>query len=339
MSPIPLKLVTDAVSAALDGGGSMSYAELASTTGYSERQIRRALKQLRRRGVSIESGGRPKRFSIPEPQRKHACRLVELNDDEILALKLAAQIARNTLTSTPLGRPLEEGLHRLLESLGSASISFDSEAQSHHWHFGDAPSRALNGEVFDLIRRAAENCQSLLIDYYSAGSETSHTGRKIDPYCITMRGGSWLVIAWCHLRSAIREFSMNDVVNARLCDPFTDPNPYFSRRDNFDADLYYRDRFRSLGGDGVHEVRLLVEKHQSRYFQRKIYHPTQQIREFDDGHVEVSYEVEGLDDVRSFVQSWGTGVTVLEPHELREILSVQATEIARRYGGGDSADS
>jgi len=339
MSSIPLKLVTDAVRAALDGSDSMSYAELASATGYGERQIRRALEQLRRLGVPIESGGRPKRFSIPERQRKHAYRLVGLNDDEILALKLAAQIAQNPLASTPLGRSLQEGLNRLLESIPSDSISFDSEAQSHHWHFGDAPSHALNEEVFDLIRSAAENCQSLLIDYYSAGSETSHTGRKIDPYCITMRGGSWLVIAWCHLRSAIREFSMNDVVNARLCDPVTDPNPYFNRRDDFDADIYYRDRFRNLGGDGVHEVRLLVEKHQSRYFQRKIYHPTQQIREFDDGRVEVSYEVEGLDDVRSFVQSWGTGVTVLEPHELREVLYVQATEIARRYGRGDGADS
>jgi hypothetical protein len=45
----------------------------------------------------------------------------------------------------------------------------------------------------------------------------------------------------------------------------------------------------------------------------------------------VSYDVAGLEEIRSFVQSWGVGVTVLEPKELVERIRGEAVEIGKRY--------
>lgn len=334
MSSFKLKLAVENVRNLLDSGQELTYRQLSEKTTYSERHVKRAIDALRSEGVSVQSRGRPLRFSIPEQFRRNACRTIDLTDEEILALKLAAQISHSALEPTPLCGALDTALKRLLESLAAGSISFDSEAQTRRWYFGDAPSSRLDPVIFNTIREAAIDNRSVRIDYYAARSEKEYTDRKIDPYCVTMRGGTWVVIAHCHLRNDLREFNLVDIRRAVLCDPGTETHAYFTIPDTFDPDLYFRDRFRHLGDGVVHEVRLLVEGHHASYFRRKNYHPTQQIEELGDGRIEVSFEVEGLDEVRSFAQSWGVGVTVLAPDELVALMRTQALELARRYDVG-----
>lgn len=330
--PTPvLERAVETVRRQLDIGEEFTYDDLCAATGYSQRHIKRAIDALNAAGVPVRSNGRPLRFSIPERHRRNACRTIGLTDDEILVLQLAAQISRSALEPTPLCTALVTALDRLLESLAAGSISFDSEAQTRRWYFGDAPSAPLDAAIFNTMREAAINNQSVRIDYFSASSGKESHNRKLDPYCITMRGGTWLVIAYCHLRNGIREFNLVDIGRAVLCDPATEAQAYFTIPESFDPGIYFRDRFRHIGIGDVYEVRLLVERHQAPYFRRKNYHPTQQIEERDEGRIEVSFEVQGLDEVRSFAQSWGVGVTVVAPDELVEMMREQAREIARKY--------
>ena len=104
-----------------------------------------------------------------------------------------------------------------------------------------------------------------------------------------------------------------------------------TRPDDFDADLYFHERFGALGGE-TRVVRLLVEPDAARYFREKSYHSSQVVEEErEDGRLVVSFEVEGLEDITSWAQSWGLSVKVLDPPELAERIAEEARRVAVRY--------
>lgn len=318
----------------LDAGVALTYVELCRRLALSDRHIRRAISELRASGVSVLSKGRPVRFQIPAADRRAIRVDASLSVDEVTALELAAQIAESALAATPLARDLSAAIERLFSATLGSIFAADVEALRTQWYFTDAPSAPIDATVFARLRQAIEERRSVVIDYFSAHSGTSSTDRRIDPYCIALRSGSWILIAWCHDRNEIREFNLVDTLRVELCEPDVDARAFFETVTRFDPDDYFRDRFRHLGGVTVYLVELLVESTHVAYFRRKTYHPTQQIALRSDGRAIVSYEVEGLDEIRSFAQSWGPAVTVLAPEELVERMRRDAETLARRYGTG-----
>lgn len=85
----------------------------------------------------------------------------------------------------------------------------------------------------------------------------------------------------------------------------------------------------------IRTVRLLVECNRTSHFEREEYHPTQVIEETPeergDGRMVVSYEVAGLDEVRTWIRSWGPGVKVLAPKKLAELVATDAAAVQARY--------
>ena len=323
----------------LDTRPELTYAQLEELTGYDERTIRRAINELQELGIVIAATGRPRRFSLSQELRRNNHRIVALNEEEILALRLAAQVARSVFAPTPIANQLASAFKRLLAEVDEQGISIDQEVQGKQWHFGDAPSSPINSETFNQLRQVIRNEEHVKIDYYAARSETFWSKRRVTPLCIAASGGTWLLIAWCYERRDIRDFNLVDVSKVYQWVPTEKEvdELKLAAEIPFNPELYFRDRFRLLGGEVVYEVRLLVEPHQARYFKRKLYHPTQQIEEErKDSRIVVSYEVEGLEELRSFTQSWGTGITVLEPKELRVMLEKQAEEVLERYRGSKS---
>jgi predicted DNA-binding transcriptional regulator YafY len=316
-------------------GEELSYAEMVERLGLSQKQVGRAIEELRQHDIPVESIGRIKIFFIPEDSRRAPYRVVELSEEEIVALTFAARASESVLEPTPLSGPLASAFDSLLRTLSEQPISFDVESQRRQWHFGGAHSVPLRGEVFRTLWHAILNRQSVTIDYFSARENRQTADRKVDPYTLAVRAGSWMLVGYCHRERKVREFSLPDISGAGLCDPETDARAFFEIRDGFDIEAHFRNRFNAVDGE-IQVVRLLVEPDRARYFKRKIYHGTQRIEEeHSDGSIVVRYEIGGLEDIRSWVQSWGTGVTVLEPEALRTIIREQAEEVARRYGRGE----
>ena len=323
------------ISGWLNSGEELPYAEMRQRLGLSQKQVGRAIDELRRHGIPVRSRGRTRTFFIPEDLRRTPYRVIELSEEEIVALSVAAQASVSVLEPTPLAAPLSSAFDSLLSSIGRQPISFDVESQRRQWHFGGAHSVPLNADIFRTLWQAILDRQSVRIDYYSARARRETRGRKVDPYTLAVRAGSWMLVAYCHQERGVRDFSLPDISGAVPCDPATDPRSFFEPREDFDIEAHFRDRFNAIPGE-LREVRLLVEPDRARYFRRKIYHSTQRIeKEHPDGRIVVSYRIAGLEDIRSWVQSWGTGVTVLEPEELREIIRGQAEEIVERYRGGE----
>ncbi len=314
-------------------GQELTLLDIEQTFNVSDRHARRLLATLRERGVPIRDRreGRSKIFYVEESQQRPGSCEVNLTEQEIFALSVAANASRAVFSSTPLAQPLEDAFTQLLGNLGSNVRSIDGDGTSTHFSFAEAPSVHIDPELFTTLVRSIDECHSIRIDYLTASSGKQSHARKVDPLGIAVRGGSWFLVAWCHRRRRPTDFSIAGISRAVPCDP-VEEEAFFIYPEDFDLELHFRDRFSALSGDEVYEVRLRVEPDRVPYFHRKEYHPTQQIEEHADGSATVSYEVSGLEEIRSFVQSWGIGVTVLEPEQLAERIKEEAEEVLGRYG-------
>ena len=301
--------------------------------GITERHARRLVVQLRERGVSVEErrDGRKKRFFIPQEHQQPDVQEFEFEERELHALAVAAVIAKSELGGTPLEQPLIRAFEKLEDKAMAVCYSFEPEQVPNQWHFGANAKGNFDPKIFASLEQAISSNHKVCIDYYTASTDQISRDRKIDPLLLARIRGSWLVVAYCHKRQGLREFSLAGVQRIRPLEE------YFNARSDFDPDTYFRKRFAVVGGEKVYTVKLRVESDRAIYFKRKTYHGTQKIEErCADGCLVVSFRVAGLDGVRTWAQSWGVGVTVLEPPELVEIVAREAGILARRYAKPDT---
>ena len=319
----------------LNEGAAPSLDELCALLDITKRHARRLLARLRRNGIPVQErrDGRIKRFYLEPEHRQAAVRGFAFDEEEMLALAVAAEAANAELGSTPLEAPLGRAFDKLLQELAPEAYTFEMEAQHDRWHFGASALSHVDPHVFKTLQQAINDNRSVCIDYHTASTGAFSTDRRIDPLQLVRQGSSWLVVAYCHLRQDLRDFSLAGIARIEPGDAF------FSSPGDFDPDSYFRDRFNALAGGAIYTVRLLVEPDRAAYFKRKAYHRTQMIEEErDDGRLVVSYEVAGLQEIRSFVQSWGVGVTVLEPPELVARVAEEAKVLAGRYGAEENGE-
>ena len=318
----------DHIHALLNDGNQPTVDELAAELSVSARHIRRLITLLRERKIPVRErrDGRSKRYYLyPEDQRRSTA-AIDLTEEEILALTVAASAARATLASTPLGEPINRAFGELLKKLGSEVRSFDSESQSVHWHFGDTPHVEIDPVIFRALAAAIDECRTVRIDYLTASTGEFTRERPVDPYAMAVRGGSWMLVAYCHKRRKVLDFALAGISGVLLSETF------FIRQAGFDIDRHFAGRFKALSGNRTHRVRLQVEPHKAAYFQRKRYNASQVIeQQLPDGSLIVSFDVAGLEEIRSFVQSWGPGVMALDPPELVLKIREELAELAAKY--------
>jgi predicted DNA-binding transcriptional regulator YafY len=299
----------------------------------SKRQARRLIKKLETAGVPLKERrrGHEKEYRLP-PEAWEASARLDLTEREALALLLAAGAAESGLGPAPLKEALSGATNSLVESLPSSVATFEPSSLMEQLHFGEASSVEVDPEVFTGLVEALSNRRAIEMDYYSASSNRLYEGRKIDPWALAVRGDAWLCVAHDHRSGELRDFNLTRIQAIRPRDPESNGGDYQIPED-FDLELYFAGRFESLDGTEAYEVRLLVEPEVVPYFESKAYHRTQQIHEKrrEDGRAVVSYEVMGLEEIASFVRSWGTSVKVLRPPELADRIAEEARRMAARY--------
>lgn len=321
----------------LRSGERLTQQEIAQRLDISKRQVRRLLNKLFEHDIPLQevrTEGAQKEYFLPGDELHVENLPIDLTERQVLALVVAAEAGRSALQPTPLADPLDAAVDKLLPHITPHVHTFQPDEERGHWHFSNALSTDLNPEVFETLERAIDRQQPVLIDYYTASSGRYWTGRKINPLVLAVPGGSWICVAYCHMREDLRDFSLAGIEAIEPCTTGGAPG-YFDRPEDFEPDLYFRDRFGATAGEGYYSVRILVEPDRAPYFERKEYHPTQVIEEApeerDDRRMVVSYEVAGLKDVRAWVRSWGPGVKVLAPPELAAMVAEDAAETQARY--------
>jgi predicted DNA-binding transcriptional regulator YafY len=318
----------------LQEGHTLTYAELTSRIGLSERQLARHMQQLRDEGYPIIENrqGKHKTFALPPERQQVAVPDLRFDNAELRALTVAAKASRSMLAATPHAAALGQAFDKLLAHARPVAYLFDVDEPLNDWHFDDQPADPIAPDSFHQLEIAMDARQPVYIDYFTAGRQRHSHQRKVDPYNFYKRGRSWIMVGYCHERRALRNFALPRISQVTPC-----LEEHFEILNGFDPERYFAGSLGAFTAGETYTLRLLVESDRASYFRERQYHHTQIIEEGgtgaerSDNRLIVSYELEGLDELRSFCQSWGTGITVLEPAELRELLRHEAEVLAARY--------
>ena len=321
-----------------DDGRELTLQQMQEQLGVSERQVRRLLEDLRKMGISVRhrhQDGR-KYFFLDEEDQRTELPGPRFSQAELRSLTLAAKASQGILAGTPYAEPLRSVFEKLLEQVDPVAYVFDVEDQLQTWQFEQVVSDAIALDNFRKLDQAIADRYSVRIDYTTGSSGQVSKGRRIDPYFFAKRGRSWMVIGYCHQKQNMRNFALVRISRVEVCDP-TKENAIFAIPEDFVPEEYFRGAFGAINSDTSYQVRLLVEPNKAFAFRDRKYHATQKIEaaadaeERPDGRIVVFLQMEGFEEIRSFVQGWGVGVTVLSPPELRERLYQEAEALAERY--------
>jgi proteasome accessory factor C len=236
-------------------------------------------------------------------------RPLRLNRSEALALYL-----RGTALAGEAGLPeapaLASALAKLADGLGPEALGgFPDRVEAATEH---RPVEAL-----DDLRHAVEAHARLRIEYYAA-STAQTTSREIDPEEVFFAVGNWYVVAWDQRSDAERLF----------------------RADRIGAVEATGERFhpRGLEGSGrplytptEHDVRVRLRvSREARWVAE--YYETSEVREVDDGGLEVVLPAGRLEWVERLLLRLGPEAQVIEPEDLKVRVRELAVRTKKRYG-------
>lgn len=253
-------------------------------------------------GVDIEDG------RVWIDMADYFSRPLRLTRPETLALYLRAAALAGT-PGVAESSVLRSAIDKLGVALGPETLG---EVAGHvEAAGGGRPALSL-----DAIRDAVERRERLRIAYY-AHSSAEITEREIDPESVFLAIGHWYVVAWDHRSEQERLFRADRIRSATPTGERFEPRglegagrPLYTPSDR-DVDVRLR-----LGPDG----RWVAE-----------YYATREVRELDDGRLEVSLPAARLEWIARVLLRLGEDVEVIEPEVLKDRLRELAHRTRKRY--------
>ena len=205
---------------------------------------------------------------------------------------------------------------QLMEKIQTGSSEFISGRDSmlidlSSWYKGSLAPK------IEVIQNAIENRHIIQFMYYAPSGESN---RRVEPYYLVFQWSSWYVWGWCLERKDYRLFKLNRM------DCVVETDCGFLCRDVLMPDLSNEKIF--PGGIKVKALFTpnmkwrLVEEFGPNCF-----------TETDDGRLLFSADYTDMENLVTWLMTFGAKVEVLEPEEVRDIIRRNAEEILKIYGG------
>ncbi|MEX2785066.1 helix-turn-helix transcriptional regulator [Streptococcus sp. H49] len=202
---------------------------------------------------------------------------------------------------------------QLMEKLSAGAASFLS-GDNHILINLAAWDKAAVSERIELIHRAIESCHYLCFHYSSPSGESK---RKIEPYYLIFQWSNWYVWGWCLKRQDFRLFKLNRMTALSAGELFTK------------RALLYPD----LSNDSLfphnHMVKAIIQPEYR--FRILDDYGAESIVEQADGTLLFSFGFTDFESIKSWILSFGKGIELLEPHELREYLKHFGADLVKKY--------
>jgi predicted DNA-binding transcriptional regulator YafY len=178
--------------------------------------------------------------------------------------------------------------------------------------------------MLEKLRQAARQQCQVEISYQGSSTETI-SQRLVDPFALVYRSGWWYLVAFCHLRQALRTFRLDRIRKLVLL------SRTFQKPEDFDVHAYLENNFKDQNS-----VRALL-----RFNPQAAHIVLSNLTEWEildqnpegapKGSVDVILTAPDLQWLASMVISFATWVTVLDPPELRDLVRDWALATAAQY--------
>ena len=263
-------------------------------------------------------------------QRKNGCFAIKdlkflptsFTPSEALALVLAGSMAAERI-----GMPPTEAMYSALKKIDAIlpeQVDSMIKKMRKRVSVGINLIRECNSEILDTISKAISSHNPIEITYYVIARHEI-TKRRVNPYGLTFRFGTWYIIGYCHLRKGVRTFGIDRIRAIHVV------NDHFKYPAEFDLEEYL-ERGWSLQADAEQEeIALRFDKSIAPWIAGCKFHPHQKITIQPDGTALFEVTVAGVDEIKHWILSFGDKVEVLKPNSLRLSIANTCRSMAQKY--------
>src|SRR5262249_4632764 len=149
--------------------------------------------------------------------------------------------------------------------------------------------------------------------------------RTIHPYQLVCANNRWYIVGHDLARQALRSF-----VLSRMKDPEILPGE-FKRAAKFNIADFLNGSFGIFRGQKDYEVVVDLDTWAADVLGNRRWHPNQETIELPGGGVRIVFYLDNLEEVQTWVMSWGVHATVVRPKALADRVLAAAQGIVRHY--------
>jgi len=217
-------------------------------------------------------------------------------------------------------RPLRERIRRIL-----GTGDYAAEEVARRIRILQMGARVLAPAHFQAVASAVLSRRRLKIRHHRRGSNQV-IEREISPQRLVHYRDNWYLDAWCHMRRALRTFSVDAISEV-----------FPLARDAREVSDAVLDATLSVGygifaGAATRTAVLRFEPVRARWVSRETWHPRQEGHFELDGAWVLSLPFSDPRELVMDILKYGADVEVLAPAELRDEVQAQHARAAARYG-------
>ena len=257
---------------------------------------------------SVETNSRVKRWTL---RNYSASSLVSFSTEELAELEnvkrnydadqlqtKAELIDKILLKVKTLNRAVKTKVENELEIL----LEAENFAVRQH------PRFKINKDVLGTIRDAIMALKVVEIQYEKSKGEIQTC--KVYPYGV-IYGEKHFLVAFNPERDAIRLYNLSKIKTIKMLDE------YFDKDESFNLQKYSENSFGVFQDEPI-SVELQFDKSVAEDVKNFHFHPSQKIKENDDGSVIVKFRAAGKLSICWHLFKWGNTVRILKPTSLKE---------------------
>lgn len=292
----------------LDRNENVTVHSLMDELEISQRSVYRYIQTLQVAGFPIHYDKKKETYLFYEG---YSLKKPNFSAEERLAFALAKEAMKD------YGIGMEESLESLEHKLSFKQPDGDGQVILKP----KKPSSSIKsylGKIYEAITTFS----SIEIVYKALYSDEVTT-RKVDPYYVFFPDGFWTLRAYCHLRGELRTFAIDRIMSLNVL------NEHFAPR-NMSPEEELASSFGAwVDGEPV-DVVLRFDKDFKRYIQRKKWHQSQKEKQLKDGRLEVSFKINGLEGIKSWIYRWIPHVEVVAPKELKDKMKKELKQALKK---------
>lgn len=244
---------------------------------------------------------------------------LRLSSEEIQGLLMMAQLIED-IESEALKKPLDRLLGKVNHLLNENGLSMRKNVRIIR-----ALSRKPDKTIFTVALQALQVGKALNIQY-QARSTGEKTQRFISPQQLTCYKNAWYLESWCHLRHAIRSFSLEKISESKITGEVA-----YKKIPQQKLSKHYSESYGIFSGQASHQAIVHFNQESADWAASECWHPDQQIDWQKNNSVNIHIPFHHSKELLMDILRYGASAEILQPLWLREEISSIIKAAHKKY--------
>ncbi len=307
--------------------GRWNATDIAAEQECSERTIYRDMQVLQLAGIPVEFDQEDRCYRVRQDFRFPS---VNLTEEEALGQITATAIAKSpgldinpgakTVTQK-LAASSKNDIAQLLADAEQLITVFDLKLADHSKHR-------------DIIRTTQTGLLKgkQIAGTYQSPYQASEVKLQLHPYRLCLVKQAWYLIARPVGEDLPRTYRVARFKSLRTLETLAQVP------EQFDLKEYFGNAWAVYRGKQSYDVEILFSGEAAVTVTEGTWHHTQKIRKNKDGSIVMTFKVDGLNEIVSWILGWGSNAKVIQPEQLREMILLQLQDSLQAYNAESSSE-